>query len=56
MKDYRLELIDQVKILENWLDVHAYDNRYTQNKAKKALYKLHEIWNELERRTNDRSK
>jgi hypothetical protein len=56
MKDYRVELMNQTKILENWLDVHAYDARYTQVKARKALYKLHEIWNELERRGHDRTK
>ena len=54
MSDYRGKLIADSAILKNWLEEHALT--MTEQQAKKAIYKLGEIWSILERRRNVKRK
>ena len=49
--DARYELENQVKVLAGWLENHAYNDYYTREKARKALFYVLKAFDELERRS-----
>lgn len=54
MKDKRTRLLHQINVMKDWLESHAYEPSFTQEKAEKALTAIGWAWNALERRKETR--